>query len=153
MREDTMKYTSTNRSYIDADIDTVWDTITSAEFEHDFLPEVHRQPVSGYIHNQHRNTGRTAPSWMVPGQTAGWDNGAGIDIRLARQDLNVTIEAIEINLEERNGRVVVSIQVQYQKPIGKHFIKAHLAVQQLFAQKLNVLKGDLDTAGLEVGYA
>lgn len=148
-----MSYTNTNRSYIDADLDTVWDSITSAEFEHDFLPEVHRQPVSGYLQAQHSNTGRSAPSWMVPGQTAGWDNGAGIEIRLARKDLNVTIEAIEINLEERNGRVAVSIQVQYQKPMGKNFIKAHLAVQQLFAHKLKVLKGDLDTAELEVSYA
>lgn len=137
-----MKFTFRKRVRIRADVDTVWRVVTSQQFEQDFLPEVSRN-----------STVTTPPAGMVIDRQVTWENGRGMDIALAREDLKVKIGTVQIELQAHRDEVYVTLQVMYEKRIEERFVKAHKAVKQLFTKKLNVLKSDLDSAASQLAFS
>ena len=137
-----MRSTFRKTSRINADMDTVWRIVTSQRFEQDFLPEVTRDPAV-----------TLPPTYTASERKVIWENGKGMDIALTREDLNVQIGTIEIDLRACHDGVHVTLQVAYQKRFEKHFVKAHRAVKHLFTKKLSVLKRDLDSADLHLAFA
>ena len=148
-----MNFKTTNKVFINTDIETVWNTITNAQFEQDFLPEIERIQNNDYVRRTHKNVYRVNPSWMIEGQTVAWDNGAGMNITLARKDLNASIDSIQIDVKECNNGVTVIVHVEYQKNVEQNVVKAYQAIKHLFADKLTVLKNDLDEVNFELAFA
>ncbi|MBX2883181.1 MAG: hypothetical protein KTR32_24730 [Granulosicoccus sp.] len=126
-----MKFVYQKSITINSDISNVWDIVNTSQFEQDFLPEIRRSSADD-----------SGPSEVVEGSMIQWMEQGNFAIELTRKDLNVTINSIKIEMEERGNGVNVRMTVNYEKGIEKHFVKAHMAVRSLFTNKLRVLQDD-----------
>lgn len=134
------------KTVVPADIETLWNYLIQPGFVKDFLPEIKRD-LSGsseYVYRSHRNEARTLPSYAVPYQNIGWVSGSGVTIRLPRKDVDAAIEAVTVLLKGKGNKTKVTLEVNYNPSIGKHFIFVSRCVRALFTAKLRVLKQDFD---------
>jgi hypothetical protein len=128
------------------DKDMVWNTLTNPSFVKDFLPEVQRNlmGLNLYTLSKHKNGLDVMPAYVIKHKTIHWINNLNITIELAKTDLNIDINHIEINLDTKNNRSIVSIEVQYNSPLDLNYLKGHKVIKSLFSRKLMVLKQDLE---------
>jgi len=131
---------------IAANKDTTWNAVSSSCFVKDFLPEVYKD-ISGLSFSylaMHKNDLVVMPAYVVPTKTIHWNNNSTTSIKLARNDLNVTIDHIEISLEAKGDSTIVMIEVEYDSRLGAEFMLIKNIIQTLFSHKLTILKQDLE---------
>ena len=130
----------------------VWCALNNPDFVADFFPEISRDLNKSLRYfAQHKNGFTIRPSYAIPYKTLHWENKAGLSIALARRDLPVEIESIEIHLhEKKNGVISVQLVVNYDIQFGPLFLLAKNAVKHLFDKKLVVLKHDIESEHIPV---
>lgn len=141
-----MKRLFKTRVNLASDSVSVWNALTQNSFVNDFLPEITRDISKLTLKRlaMHKHGLTVMPSYAIPNKTLHWRRGAGLNISMARQDLNVIIDDIEINLSEADGHTTVELSVNYNAKLGARFLLAENAIQHLFSHKLTILKQDLD---------
>ena len=84
------------------------------------------------------------PAYAVPTKTIHWNNNSSSSIKLAWNDLNVTIDHIEISLQAKDDSTIVVIEVEYDSRLGAESMLIKNIIQTLFSHKLTILKQDLE---------
>ena len=128
------------------DSSVVWNTIKDRQFVKDFLPEIYKD-ISGMSLAEFaldKNGFDVMPSYAVPNKTIHWQNNGQTVIELTRQDLQLTIDHVEINIVSNTNSTTVEITVEYDSPFGANFMLVHKIIKTLFSHKLTVLKEDLE---------
>ena len=130
-----------------ADIETVWRSLTQADFIKEYFPEI-KKNLSGmgkYIQSTHPNPKLTSATYLIPRRAIGFTSGAGIDITLPRKDLQANIESIDIQLKEKGGTTKIKMAVVYTAGLGRSFFLVHRCIRGLMNIKLAVLKQDIES--------
>ena len=129
-----------------ATVDEVWKTIIEPDFARDFLPEISRDTsnLSLFKLANHKNPLNLMPAYMVRNKTISWDCIANTSIKLARKDLDVEINNIDITLQDNKYNTLVTIEVNYASKLNSKFLLAERIIKGLFSHKLEVLKQDLE---------
>jgi hypothetical protein len=65
-------------------------------------------------------------------------------IQLARRDLKVVINHVQIHLETKKGNTTVSIEVKYDTRLGLDFMLANKAIKGLFNDKMLKLNKNIE---------
>lgn len=128
------------------DSSVVWNTIKDRRFVKDFLPEIYKD-VSGMSLAEFaldKNGFDVLPAYAVPNKTIHWQNNGQTVIELTRQDLQLTIDHVEINIASNADSTTVEIAVEYESRLGANFMLIHKIIKTLFSHKLTVLKEDLE---------
>lgn len=124
---------------------TLWCTLNNPRFVHDFFPEISRDLHHSLKYfSEHKQGFEIKPSYAIPNKRLHWQNNLGLSISLARKDLPVTINFIEISLQQKQDNVVnVEIAVDYDTKLGSLFLLSENAIKDIFDRKLAVLQEDL----------
>lgn len=128
------------------DSSVVWNTIKDRQFVKDFLPEIYKDisDMSLAEFALDKNGFDVMPSYAAPNKTIHWQNNGQTVIELTRQDLQLTIDHVEINIVSNTNSTTVEITVEYDSPFGANFMLVHKIIKTLFSHKLTVLKEDLE---------
>jgi len=120
--------------FIQEDINTVWNEISSYSFVKNYLPEVR---------------GNKEPSYIIPLYNVGWSNGFGKIFTLPRKDVKGNLEYINIEIRAKRQNTWITIEVSFSPYFGKNYFLAHKCIRGLFSHKLKVLKQEIERKNIQ----
>ena len=128
-----MDFTQTISANIHASTNEIWGAINHGDFVRQFLPEIKKIDTESSLE----------PDFKMPHQVMRWKNGIHKEICIPRKDLNIDIQSIVIEIQDKGDFSRVSFRVLCDLPFNFGIFNVIRVVRGLFRIKLNVLKSDM----------